>query len=214
MTDITIVASGWSARPVVHRLGGTIIAVNGAATALKGVHVNYALTMDRLFFEGNYPSLFLAVMSDSPAGKVWVRRSAIQNFNDKTFGIHAPLIEIFDCDYETPVFAEERGKLNGTNSGGCAMNLAYQLRPKRLFMVGFDMNRDANGNAYWHEPHPWAAKQGSTTKGKYSAWAKEFRKMVPFFNRIGCEVFNVSLTSAITAFPKIPPREYFKLLKI
>lgn len=213
MSDITIVASGWSAKPVVKRLGGTIIAVNGAATALyrtTETHISYALTMDRLFMEQNYQALFLGVMGDSPAGEVWARRSAIQNFTD--LGVFQPYLKVFDCDNETTVFSTKMTHLNGTNSGGCAMNLAYLLRPSRLFMVGFDMNRDENGNPYWHEPHAWTNPKGATTDGKYRQWAKEFRSIMDPFKRIHCEVFNVSPTSSIDAFQKISAREYFKLV--
>jgi len=61
----------------------------------------------------------------------------------------------FKCNHLSNEFAEEEGTLNGGNSGYCAVNLAYQMRPKRIFLIGFDMT----GEAYWYEPYWWVVNR-------------------------------------------------------
>lgn len=99
---------------------------------------------------------------------------------------------------------------NGTSSGMCALNLAWQMffsEPKDekhiLYLFGFDCNRSPDGRAYWHEPYPWAPK-GATSSGKYRQWAAEYGDVARQFAAAGIQVFNMSATSAITAFARGP----------
>lgn len=93
------------------------------------------------------------------------------------------------------------------NCGLVALNLAYQLKPSRLYLLGFDMCRDRSGRASWHAPYPWAPS-GATSNGKYASWAKQFRDAAARFDEIDCDVWNVSPRSAITAFAKMSPAVY------
>lgn len=92
----------------------------------------------------------------------------------------------------------------------CALNLAWQLRPQRLFLLGFDMNRDPDGRAYWYPPYPWSTPEGSTSDGKYKSWAKQFADIALAFIGAGVKVFNVSPSSAIDVFPKITPSQFMR----
>jgi hypothetical protein len=64
------------------------------------------------------------------------------------------------------VFTDQVGVLNGTNSGLCGFNLAYQMRPKQILLFGFDMKRGPNGEAHWFPDYPWAKPGGATTSGQ------------------------------------------------
>lgn len=205
--DITIIGGGWSVLNVaLDALCGTVIAVNDAA--ILAPRWDHAVSMDRLWAEGRIDQVVLRSTETTPPRKVWIRRSALQNLT--SYVKDWPWVQSFECDHKTSIFNTKPNCLNGMNSGACALNLAWQLRPSRVFLLGFDMNRDANGLAYWYPPYPWSTDQGSTTGGKYATWSKQFRAAASAFARIGCQVFNVSPKSSIDAFPKITPTQFLK----
>lgn len=204
MLDVTVVGGGWSVQNVlVDRLCGTVIAVNDSAVYLP--HWDHALSMDRLWTEHRLAAVTLRAMENSPHGTIWLRRSAVQNF--KTL---SHLVRVFDCDHETNAFAAHGDHLNGTHSGACALNLAYQLRPTRLFLLGFDFCRSKDGRAYWYPPYPWTAPRGATSNGKYESWALQLAPAQAAFARLGCAVYNVSPHSALDLWPKWTPARYLK----
>jgi hypothetical protein len=205
--DVTIIAGGWSVRDVrLDRLAGVVIAVNDSA--IYAPRWNYAVSMDRLWTENRIDQLARVVEAEPSPQQVWIRRNALQNL-PSTAGLL--WLYPFECDHKSTYFATTPEVLNGTNSGACALNLAWKLNPARLFLLGFDMNRDERGRAYWYPPYPWSSTEGSTTRGKYDVWAKQFATAAMLFKRIGCKVFNVSPTSSINTFPKISPANYLEL---
>lgn len=194
---VSIVAGGWSADEVsLTRLPGTVIAVNEASVLIP-CHI--AVSMDRLWTESRWPQLL------HRGRDTYLRDAATRNVRDRPSWLH-----LFGCDYQGTTFSEDVSKLNGTNSGFCGLNLAYILRPRRLLMFGFDMNRSRDGRAYWHPPYPWSTPAGATKPGKYAEWAGQFDKAAAMFRAADVFVQNVSATSAIEAFAKITPRQFRK----
>ncbi len=196
---ISIIAGGWSVSKVdTSRLPGFVIGVNDASLFING-RVDAALTMDRLWAEHRYDWL-----THHHAPKpFYVRRSARKNLPLEL----PPWVNVFENDNNSVIFSDEEGVLHGTNSGFCALNLAYQMCPDQLFLFGFDMNRSPLGRPYWFPDYPWAKAGGATTGGKYQAWAKQFKDAADAFKLAKIEVLNVSLTSAIDVFPKVDPSE-------
>lgn len=200
MRHISIVGGGWSVRHVsLQHLSGQIIAVNDSALHLPAVDI--VVSMDRLWTEHRWNWICRR------ATETWLRRSAVQRL-DVSREIAAGWLHVFECDHESTRFSESPDTLNGTNSGMCALNLAWQMRPSCVYLLGFDMCRDERGRASWYPPYPWAQPSGATSNGKYATWAKEFAEAARRFEGIGCDVWNVSPASAITAFPKMSPAEY------
>lgn len=201
--DITIVAGGWSVRNVaIDRLCGLVFGVNDAAYHLPKPP-DVVVSMDRLWSEHRWEWL------RARAGATWLRRSAVQNLDTKQ-AIADGWLHVFDCDNQQDGFAHRKEWLNGPNSGHCALNLAWHMRPGRVFLLGFDMNRDRHGVAHWHPPHDWNPPGGATTNGKYREWAGRMKRAAMAFAAIGCEVFNVSPSSSIAAFQKMKPADYLR----
>jgi hypothetical protein len=85
------------------------------------------------------------------------------------------------------------------------------MRPRRVYLFGFDMNRSPNGSPYWFPTYPWSEQQGGATKpGKYAEWSKQFQFASVMFAKENIDVLNVSPTSAIEDFRKISPSDYEK----
>lgn len=194
---ICIIGGGTSVRQVdLAALSGTIIGVNDSA--IHAPRCDIVVSMDRLWTEYRWPNLCAL---RRPA---WLRRSAVQNI---VRWPSQPWLHVFECDHESVEFSERVDALNGTNSGLCAFNLAYVMRPKRIYLLGFDMARNKNGEAYWYPPYPWTTAAGATSGGKYAAWSRQFDAAAAKCRAAGIAVFNCSLHSAIDAFPKLDPRQ-------
>jgi hypothetical protein len=191
---ISIVGGGWSVSQVdLSQIPGTIIAINDSAIHLPRFDI--VVSMDRKWTEYRWPELRKL---QKPAR---IRTAALKNIVGKW-----PWLASFDCDYTSAVFTDQPGVLNGTNSGLCGFNLAWQMRPAKILLFGFDMKRGPSGEAYWYPPYPWSEK-GATTSGKYAAWSKQFSRAARQCKTAGIEVAVVG-DSAIDVFPRIPSSEF------
>ena len=161
MTDtITIVAGGWSAsRFNLAKLPGQIIAVNDSARYLPRCDI--AISMDRLWAENRVEQIKRLGIP------LWLRRSASRSIED------FPLLTRFDNDHESTTLSDAPGVLNGTHSGFCALNLAYQMKPRAIILIGFDMAHGPRGERHWFPDYPWKNGGGSSV-GKLAEWATQF----------------------------------------
>lgn len=193
---ISVLAGGWSVRAIageLERLPGLVIAVNDSA--IYAPRVDIVVSMDRLWTENRWP-----LLSASPR-PTYIRRSAMQNIVERP-----PWLTVFACNHETEEPSDRQSVLNGTSSGMCALNLALQLRPKRVVMFGFDMCVAEDGSPYWYPAPPWQNGKRSTSDGKYRSWSTQFSPLLLAFFAARIEVVNASRASAIPNFPKVDPR--------
>ena len=98
---------------------------------------------------------------------------------------------------------EPKAIRTGFNGGYQAIGLAYHLGAKRVILLGFDMQSDANGRCHWHPEHP---------DGKVSPYAQfigAFDTIVQPLKSAGVEVINCTPGSALTCFPSMPLRDVF-----
>lgn len=195
---VSVVGGGWSVSQVdLAKIPGAIIAVNDSAFHVP--RVDHIVSMDRLWAENRYADLRRKMRPTH------IRRAALKNLPDKW-----PWLTSFDCDHEATAFSDQKGVLNGTNSGLCAFNLAYQLHPKQIMLFGFDMKRGPNGQAHWFADYPWAKPGGATTSGKYREWSQQFVDAKRSCEALGIEVSIVG-DSAIWCFPKIDISSFQKV---
>lgn len=149
----SVIAGGFSVSRInLHRLPGFVIAVNDAA--LYAPRVDVILSMDRLWVENRFEQA-------SKFGKpMFVRRGNLRNV---TAPIPEHVVE-FECDHTSTVLSDEYHHFNGTNSGMCAVNLAFQRRPDRLLLLGFDGCNGPKGEKHWFPDYPWKSGGGSKPK--------------------------------------------------
>ncbi len=84
---------------------------------------------------------------------------------------------------------------HGNNGGYAAINVAYHLGARRMYLLGYDFRYD-DERSHWHEGHPTLHRE------------RVFDKMLPHFPFLaselaerGVEVYNVNPDSALRAFP-------------
>lgn len=203
---VSVLAGGWSAKHYDRdRLPGEVIGINEACLLAR---CDYGVSMDRLWVENRWLALWQRTdrVKRGPLRVLYARKAALKNIPERPTWLHP-----FDCDHESTDFSPRGShRLNGTNSGACGLNLAANLASEEIYLFGFDMCRNKEGEAYWYPPYEWAKAEGATSGGKYKVWAAEFESIAAQLKARGLKVFNASLQSAITAFPKIDPRSVLK----
>lgn len=195
---VSVIASGWSLRDLGDdgraRIPGFRIGVNDSCLRLV---CETGLTMDRLFVENRWGAL------KQRNKRFLVRGSALRNIPAR---IRPSWLRSFDCDHETDQMTDIYATYNGRNSGACAVNAAYQMRPAKIILWGFDMCRSPEGDAYWHEAYPWSLNaSGNTPSRTYADWSKSFTVIAEQCRRAGVSIVNASPVSVITAIEKVDP---------
>jgi hypothetical protein len=202
---VSIVSGGPSASLVdLASVPGFVIGVNNAALHLT--RIDGAITMDRRWSEAHWPYF----LEKAGAIKLWLRPNNVMNLK-KLPEWKPDWVTVFQCDHKSHRMSDEPGKLNGTNSGGVALNLAYQMQPKKLYLFGFDYRPGPKQEMHWFA-------RGETGRvgdypihtGRYGNWAREFNDVGLQFRAKGIDVVNVSSISLVTAFRKMSPAEYMK----
>lgn len=172
---IIVLAGGKSAeRFDLHKLQslGVVIGVNDAAVH---VPVDIAVSMDRTWCENRYKVIKEKSVS------FFAREQAFINISDRWDKLH-----LFSNDRLSCEMSDTPGVLNGINSGMCALNLAYTMRPKRVVALGFDCSR----TGYWYPPYEWQTApepRGVTSDWAYEQWKKGIEKVKNQFAMVGIE---------------------------
>lgn len=172
---VTILAGGWSASLFdLRKLPGFVIAVNDAA--IYSPRVDAVVSMDRIWAEHRFEQVRKLNVP------IYLRKSTIRNFEiDDT-------VTAFENDHTSTVLSDKPSHLNGTHSGFCALNLAYQMRPKDLFLVGFDMKLGPRGERHWYPPYPWKSGGGSSS-GKLAEWGQQFESAARQLSEAGVRAY-------------------------
>lgn len=84
------------------------------------------------------------------------------------------------------------------NSGGSAINLAYHLGAARIILLGFDMKFNEFGENNWHDYHV----KRDPKWNPYYRFLKCFPMIAHDAKKLGIEIINTSLDSALNMFPK------------
>lgn len=195
MQTAIVIAGGWSVSQYdvadLRKPDTIVIGVNESAVLAQ---CDIGITMDRLWTEHRWHRYFT-----TRNGDLWIRRGA-----DKALPQH-PRRRQFECDHESYSMTDEPGVLNGTNSGMCALNYAFQVKPERVYLFGFDMQRGPHGEPYWHKPYEWRP-DGATKHGKYRDWVPQFECIAHQFKKAGIVVKQVNNRSKIRAFEQVDYR--------
>lgn len=175
MSDITILAGGWSAsRYDLRHLPGKVIAVNDAA--LFAPRWDICLSMDRLWTEKRWGWI------EKRSEPVYLRRSTLRNVDWMRRANTWP----YENNHEATALSDETGRLDGTHSGFCALNLAYQLRPARIFLLGLDQGIGPRGERHWYPDYPWSKGPGV---GRLAEWRGQFDAPAQQLAKARIEVF-------------------------
>lgn len=88
------------------------------------------------------------------------------------------------------------------NSGACAINLAYHLGAKRVFLIGFDMNRDKHNQHYHNEYRSEEAELERKKKNMpFARHLKSFPAIKRDAKNFKLDIININPDSQIKEFP-------------
>lgn len=104
--------------------------------------------------------------------------------------------------------SETAGELRGSNSGYAALNLAYLLRFKEIWLLGFDFTW-VNGRSHFHDGY---AHQNSRTHTMLAQWVRAFDDAAQQLKDAGVTVTNFvgPAGSRVTQFPKRPLNDAYR----
>lgn len=197
--NIFVIAGGPSAKGVngaeLMKLG-FVIGVNDSAIKTP---CHAALTMDRLWFENRWKTLY---------GRLCFLRHTVY---DRYVANHNPWIGL----YRIPMLYDKTQlstgeEIHGNNSGFCAFDFAMRLQPKRIFLIGFDMG-GAHGQIHWYPNYEWTKDKSNDSK--YRGWARCFDESAGECQKRGVLVYNCSESSRINGFLKIPLAKVHRYLE-
>lgn len=195
METITLLACGHSATQVdLRRLPGCVIAVNDSMRYAPRWDIG--ISMDRLWIEHRWNEIIVKRREKV----LWLRACTMKNVHaDELYHV-----KLFDNCHTSTSLSDAHQQLNGTHSGFCALNLAYQMRPRRLYLVGFDMARGPRDEAHWFPQYPWVNKH-ATGRGKLAEWSQQFVLAAAQLRDAGIETRIVADRSILSPFRRISP---------
>lgn len=90
----------------------------------------------------------------------------------------------------------------GNNSGVQALNLVVNMKPKRIYLLGYDMrdNPLKRGETHWHQRHELAVRNDIYSRLFVPSMEALYREMKR--QHIDIEIINCSKTSALNCFKK------------
>lgn len=178
---IVVVAGGFSVSKITKEVRDNLVneaCVIGVNDSALHMPVDYAISMDRKWLEGRHDAI------KELGVDCYYRVCTAKNVKPQQ-----PQFKPFFGNIWRAQMTLDPGHLWGDNSGKVALNLAYQLAPTRVFMLGFDMKPGPNGEAHWYAPYPWG---GGTKPGKLRGWAGNFDYIAHQFESAGIELRNVT----------------------
>lgn len=151
---------------------GYVIGVNDACIH---VPVDCGISMDRTWFENRWKSI------KSLKIPFYIRAEATINTKQAW-----SLLNVYECDRLSTWMTDEKGFLNGLNSGFCALNLAFQMKPQKIWALGFDCAR----TGYWYPPYEWQLApqpRGITSDWAFDKWQHGLENIKTQFKDAGIE---------------------------
>lgn len=142
----------------------------------------------------------------------WILRGGVKEFKglkltfeDKAIKLYPDVRKLHVERYGNLLLFGDRGRVgSGGNGGFQSLNLAAQMMPRKILLVGFDMRIDLGG--HWHPPHP-PPLSNPTTYSNLPRWIKALDTAADRLRKMGIEVINCSLVSKLTAYRKMTLEE-------
>lgn len=94
----------------------------------------------------------------------------------------------------------KRGEVgSGYNGGFQLLNLVIQFNCRHIALIGFDM-KEVGGKLHWHGNHGHGLS--NPAPATFRRWVNSMEKNVKPIKKMGVEILNCSLDSAINGFKK------------
>lgn len=124
-------------------------------------------------------------------GERWTCASRMDDVNQ---------VEAFD----EPGLCTRPGRIHtGLNSGYQAIGLAFMWGAARIVLLGYDMQRGAQGESHWHGDHAG----GLANLGTMHEWVRRMIGLAIDLDKRGIEVVNCTRRTALRCFDQRPLAE-------
>lgn len=115
-----------------------------------------------------------------------------------------PGVELFKVNPDGKGLSDSFEQLNADNSGYMALNVAYLLKPKNIFLYGFDLTHDSSAGdkaEHWYGCYPW--RNVEKKPGLYQMWMPNHKQAAQQLALANINIYNVSPQSKIEVYPKM-----------
>lgn len=117
--------------------------------------------------------------------------------------IPADNVFVFETLRDDPIMNAKKGLFHPTSSGIMAINLALQMKAKKIYLLGFDYYK-VDGQMHWYEDYN---HHKTYKEEKLQMKLKKFKN---FDDKMRGKVINLNPDSSIVEFQKMDWRELFK----
>jgi hypothetical protein len=124
----------------------------------------------------------------------WITSSNAPEFIDH------PQVKVVKITGQQGLELNPIGIRHGSNSGYQAINIATHLGAKRIILLGYDMNVEANRTNWHNEPRLPASAYLDVIR---RSMLPHYPSLVEPLKAVGVEVINATPNSALTCFPKM-----------
>lgn len=112
--------------------------------------------------------------------------------------IEHPLVENYTLTGANGLDTTPKCIRHGRNSGYAAINVAYHLGYKTIYLLGYDMQR-TNGQTHWHDGH-----RRIDPASIYDTMLTHYGTLVEPLKNLNINVYNTSKESRLKMFPYVP----------
>jgi hypothetical protein len=109
----------------------------------------------------------------------------------------------FEDRRDEPLMNAKMGLFHPSSSGILTLNLALQMKAKKIYLLGYDYYKDKNNNMHFYEDYDHHRKYEEE---------KLVRKIhkYPYFERWKSKIYNLNPDSLIPTFQKLRLKDVFK----
>ena len=175
---------------------------------LSRLHDSHVIGVNAAFLLGDWIDFIFF----GDTGFFWRNQTKLMEFSKPKVSCHkywAENGEEYGVKYTPKMGGKPKGiaaRMNyvcwNNNSGAAAINVAYHLGVKRIYLLGFDMELGEHVNQHWHRHYMAPGVKKDARKTPFHRHKLSFPYVVKDAKILGLEIINVSQSSTIKQFPK------------
>ncbi len=196
---------------IVNKVYNRQIGIEAFSPYLSAIHDKHVIGVNAAFLLGNW----VDIMCWGDGAFYWKNKDALLKyrgikvgFNPNTQpgrpGVYDAKFMLRDGNHAWGITRKPGMVSWNKHTGGAAINLAYHLGVKRIYLLGFDMLLDSKTQKqHWHAHYPSAAKPRREPHLPFRRHLDSFKHILRDATELGLEIINVNPESAINHFPKV-----------
>jgi len=193
---------------IVSKVRSQELPLSAFSPFLSSIHDKHVIGVNAAFLLGNW--IDIAFFGDS--GFYFKNIRAMNQFPNLKVGCNKNLlskpnvkqVKVVHRDGKHPSGITKRPNYVSwnLNSGAAAINFAYHLGVKTIYLLGFDNKLNEEEHQHWHAHYKNAHRKKAPHKLPFHRFQRGYPVIAKDAHRLGLTIINVSRDSAILSFKK------------